>query len=82
MTTADVVLVAIITGLVQAAKGMGYPKKYAPALAVTLGILAGVFVVHPGNIVEGIVVGLAMGLGAVGLYSGTKNVKEGVKNRD
>lgn len=77
----DVALVPLILAIVEMLKGLGFPSKWSPVVASALGIIAGVFYVSPGNIPEGILVGLALGLAASGLYSGTKNVKEGVTKR-
>lgn len=68
-----VILVAIITGLVQLIKQTGLNKKIIPFIAVVFGISGGVFYVYPGDIKAGVLVGLALGLTSVGLYSGTKN---------
>jgi hypothetical protein len=69
-------IVAIVTLL----KEIGFPQKYAPVVSVILGILTGIFLVDPSNMQQGVVDGLALGLSAVGLFSGVKNVKEGVLN--
>ena len=70
----DAALTGLILALVEAAKRTGLPARYAPLLSLVLGIAAGGFILHPGDIVQGIVSGFAMGLAAVGLYSGAKNV--------
>ncbi|MBH8605982.1 hypothetical protein [Thermoactinomyces sp. CICC 10521] len=61
-------------------KEVGFPQKYAPLVAVALGIMTGIFLVDPHNWQQGIVTGLSLGLSAVGIHSGVKNVKEGVLN--
>lgn len=76
----DAALVAVITGLVELAKQSGFPKRFTPVLALALGIAAGVFYVSPGDLAAGILSGVVMGLAAVGLYSGPKNIREGVKS--
>jgi len=68
-------LVAIVAGLVK----MGLPKKWAPAASVFLGIVIGVIYVAPQDPKQGVLVGVALGLMAVGLHSGTKNVVESTK---
>lgn len=70
----DAALVGLIMALVEAAKRTGMPTRFAPLLALALGVVAGVFLVSPGDVVQGIVSGIAMGLASVGLYSGAKNV--------
>lgn len=71
-------LAAIVFGLIEIAKRVGMPSKFAPALAVVLGILLnwlsgwqGV-----GNVIVG---GIIAGLSAVGLFSGTKNTYRAFK---
>jgi len=76
----DAAFVGLIMALVQLAKETGLPARFAPLLALALGIAAGVFIMSPGDVIQGIWSGIAMGLSAVGLYSGTKNVKAGVKS--
>ena len=70
----DAAFVGLIMALVQLAKETGLSARFAPLLSLTLGIAAGVFVLSPGDVVQGVLSGIAMGLSAVGLYSGTKNV--------
>lgn len=42
-----VVVVPLILGLVSLAKEVGFPAKFAPLLAVALGVLTGVFLLYP-----------------------------------
>ena len=70
----DAALVGLIMALVEAAKRTGFPARYSPILALALGIAAGVFWVFPGDYVQGVWAGIVMGLSAIGLYSGPKNV--------
>ena len=76
----DAAIVGLIMALVQLAKETGLPARFAPLLALALGVVAGVFVLSPGDVVQGIVSGVAMGLAAVGLYSGSKNVFKKTEN--
>lgn len=69
----DVLLIAIIMGLVEVAKRAGMPERVAPIVSVVLGVVGGVFVAFPGDIRTGVVFGLMVGLSAVGLFSGAKN---------
>jgi protein-S-isoprenylcysteine O-methyltransferase Ste14 len=76
-TVYGVVVVPLIMGLVQAAKQVGLPNRWAAALAVALGLIGGVALqfaaagqAHP-NWVQGVIVGIGLGLSAAGLYSGT-----------
>lgn len=77
-----IVLIPVILGLAEIAKSLGMPKKYSPIVSLVLGIIAGIVYVHPENLVAAILVGIALGLSAVGLYSGTKNTKELIKNKE
>lgn len=62
--------VALIIGLVKVAREMGMKSKYAPALAVLLGIIFGVSAAlySASAVYVGIIGGIAAGLGASGLY--------------
>lgn len=68
----DAALVAVITGLVELIKGVGFPKRFSPLLALLFGLAAGYFYVSPDA--QGILQGIVMGLASVGLYSGPKNL--------
>lgn len=70
-----VMVIPAINGMVEIAKRAGLSNRYCPLLAVGLGVLASLGLNDPGQswparIVEGVVVGLS----AVGMYSGTRNV--------
>ncbi len=71
----DIAVVPLITALVQLFKIAGLRAKYAPFLAVLLGIIFGVFY-FSSTVKEGILIGLVIGLSASGLYSGSKNMME------
>lgn len=51
-------------------------RKLLPALAAILGILAGILVGVEGDRVLGALYGILWAAGAVGMHSGTKNVRE------
>ena len=70
--------VLIIVGLVQLAKSAGLNSKYAGLVAVIMGVIASVGFTLWGNvpIYKAIIVGLALGLSAAGLWSTTKSVRE------
>lgn len=74
-----VILVPLILGLVEVSKRVGLPTKWSPVLAVVLGLLAGIMLLFPEDLRQGVVVGLALGLSATGLYSGAKNINEEVR---
>lgn len=71
---------AAIVGVVGVLLQAGVPHKLAPLMAAVLGGLAGAFFMYPGQPAHGIMVGVTVGLGAVGIHSGVKNTKQGVQN--
>lgn len=81
ITVYGVVVTGVIIGLLEIAKGLGLNTKYVPIVSVILGVLS-VCVYGSGNVAENVLVGLAVGLSAVGLYSTTKNVLEKAGDED
>jgi len=77
MEFAGIGLVAVIIGLNEIIKKLGINPKFIPVFSLAFGLGAGVLVGT--NIEEVIVLGLAMGLSACGLYSSVKNVAQGIK---
>lgn len=84
---AGVAMVPLIVGLVEVAKGAGLAARWAPLLAVALGVAIGVgYRAAAGTLApEGMAVaglhGLALGLAAAGLYSGARAVTAGALGR-
>ena len=74
-----IALAAIVVGIVEIIKGLGINSKVIPIIALAVGIgvmfLAGVLV-DITSVREQIVVGLILGLSAMGLYSGGKTLAE------
>lgn len=72
--------VALIVALAEVVKRMGlFDNKYIPVVDLVLGLIAGylVYVVYKGyHPIEGLMIGVALGLSACGLFSGIKNVME------
>lgn len=71
--------VALIIALAEVAKRLGLKKKFIPLLDLSLGIISGivVFSIDSGlSLIEGIILGIACGLSACGLFSGIKNTME------
>ena len=79
MQVYDVAIIPLIMGVTELFKIIGLPNKFAALLSAVLGVVIGLVYVAPENPLEGVLVGLSMGLAASGLYSGTKNTVEGVK---
>ena len=74
--------IALIIGLAELAKKIGFPTRFVPLLDLVLGMISGVVVfgfVLGYGVAVGIILGIAMGLSACGLFSGIKNVAEGVR---
>ncbi len=74
--------VALIMALAELVKRVGLDKRFIPLVDLALGILSGVVIytiykgMHP---IEGVLIGIALGLSACGLFSGVKNVTEKIK---
>ena len=66
--------IAIITGLVHLARKLGMMEKYALLLTIALGELAafGYYFYRNQTWYEAVIVGLVLGLSAVGLYAGPR----------
>lgn len=66
--------VLVIIGLVQLAKALGLPTRFAGVAAVILGVLASLGYTYYAEApwLQAVVIGLAIGLSAAGLYSGAK----------
>lgn len=69
--------IALIMAIAEVVKKLGLKHKYIPLVDLGLGLIAGLLVytahLHYAPI-EGIVVGVALGLSACGLFSGVKNL--------
>lgn len=79
LTMAGVAVVPLIVALVEVAKGFGLPARWGAGLAVVLGIAAslgyqatGPDWPDPRDWANALIVGLALGLAASGLYSGAR----------
>ncbi|UMZ74490.1 hypothetical protein [Natranaerofaba carboxydovora] len=72
----DVVLVPFVVGLIQVAKMLGFPKKASPILAIVIGNILSLIYLAPDEPAKAVLIGTAIGLAAVGTYSGTKNTLE------
>ena len=71
----SLIIIPIILGVVEVVKRAGFPVKYSPLISLVLGLIFGVIFID--TLKEGIIVGLMAGLSATGLYSGSKNIREG-----
>jgi hypothetical protein len=75
---AGIPAVFLIIGVAELLKKVGVNAKFIPIVNVVLGLVAGI-ALNPNDVMAGVFTGLAVGLSAGGLYSGTKNVKEGIQ---
>lgn len=73
-----IAIVPLIIVLVALAVRLGLNRKYAPVAALALGVAAGFIYLAPGEPKKAILYGIVAGLSAVGLYSGVKNVGQGL----
>lgn len=74
--------IALIIAIAQLIKELGFPTKYLPVIDLVLGIISGVCVfglLGGMGIAYGLLLGIALGLSACGLFSGIKNIKEATK---
>lgn len=76
----DIAIAPLILGIVELMKKLGLPGKFSGLVATILGIVIGILYLYPENVLQGILVGMSVGLTASGLYSTTKNTVEGIKN--
>lgn len=69
--------VALIIGIAEVVKKLGLPKKFIPLVDLGLGLALGVLIdglLLSFGVLNGLVLGVALGLSACGLFSGIKNV--------
>ncbi|MCR5479491.1 MAG: holin [Ruminococcus sp.] len=75
-------LTVLVIGIAELLKKVGYPTKYIPLVDLAFGILGGVSVFGVElkyGVFKGIIIGIAIGLSACGLFSGVKNI---IKNEE
>ena len=73
ITIGNVAIVPLIIGILEMFKKLGLDNKYIPTLSVIFGVVSGFAFNGFTNPIESIYTGVAIGLSAVGLYSGAKN---------
>lgn len=72
-----VVQVALIIGLAELIKSLGLEKRWIPLVDLGLGLASGILIygyAQGYGLLDGVVLGIALGLSACGLFSGIKNV--------
>ena len=75
--------VALLIGIAELLKKVGVPARIIPIVDLVLGIVSGICVyglMQDYTIANGVMIGIALGLSACGLFSGIKNVTEGNKD--
>lgn len=74
--------VALIMALAELCKQLGLNKRWIPIVDVILGLISGLGVFYlllHYSVPESIILGLALGLSACGLFSGVKNITQGAE---
>ena len=79
MEYAGIAIVPLIIGLSEVIKRIGFNQKFIPVVNLILGLAAGIFFLNPEDLKAGIIQGIFIGLSASGLYSGTKNIVQELK---
>ena len=79
MEYAGIALIPLVIGVSEVIKKIGFNQKFIPVVNLILGLAAGIFFLNPGDIKAGIIQGIFIGLSASGLYSGTKNIVQELK---
>lgn len=77
--------VALIMGIAEVIKRMGLKSKYIPLVDIALGLISGICVFGIDmdyGISKGVIIGVALGLSACGLFSGIKNVTQKEEKHD
>ena len=77
--------VALIIALAELCKQLGLDKRWIPLVDVILGLVSGLCVFYlllHYSVLESVILGLALGLSACGLFSGVKNITQGVNGGD
>lgn len=69
-------VIALIVGIVEAAKRSGMKSSWAPLLSLVLGVMYSLSFGGSGDYGTSIIQGIIIGLSSAGLYSGTKKVLE------
>lgn len=72
----DVAIIPIIIAVVQLVAKSGVPNRFLPLVSLALGLVSGFIYIAPDDPKKAVLVGLVMGLSAVGAYSGVKNTMQ------
>ena len=71
--------IALIMAVAEILKGVGVPHNVIPLIDIALGMTGAVFMYEKRyGLYKSVVIGLIFGLSACGMFSGIKNVMEGI----
>ncbi|WBW95793.1 holin [Oceanirhabdus sp. W0125-5] len=79
-TYEGIALIPIVTILVNIIKGTGVPTKFLPLISLCIGVVFGILFVGNGDIKNGVLAGIVIGISASGLYSNGREVVNGVRS--
>ncbi|MCM1990771.1 holin [Oceanirhabdus seepicola] len=79
-TYQGIALIPVVTILVDIIKRTGVSSKFLPLISLGIGIIFGIIFVSNGDIKNGILAGVVIGISASGLYSNGKEVMKGVRS--
>lgn len=74
-------LLAVTIGLVEVVKRLGLNAKFAPVIAILVGLALSIVVyfLQGTQLLSAILTGLVVGLSSVGLFSSVKSVGQGIR---
>lgn len=72
-TAYDVAIVPVVVALVGLFGKLGVPARWLPAISLVLGLAGGFVYVAPADPKQAALVGIVIGLSAIGVHSGVKN---------
>lgn len=75
-----IAMIPVVLGLVELMKRLGLPSKWAPLTSMALGLVSGFFYMAPGEPAKAILTGIVVGLGASGLWSGSKTTARALRS--
>lgn len=75
-----IAMIPVVLGLVEVMKRLGLPTKWAPLASLALGLVFSFFYLAPGEPGKAILTGIVVGLGASGLWSGSKTTMQALRS--
>ena len=80
-TYKGIALIPVITLLVNIIKKAGIPNRFAPLISLMIGLVFGILFLSDGDLKQGILMGIVMGMSASGLYSNGKEITKNISTR-